>query len=100
MFEQNFRNSSKKYFLARTVSKLAHFTPFASINVPSKRELLIMSATFLPLSCSSIHKSSLVERLAILFNYSILSLIANYFEQWRPMAVTVGEARSPECAAP
>ena len=49
MFEQNFRNSYyKKYFLARTVSKLAQFTPFASINIPSKRELLIISATFLP----------------------------------------------------
>ena len=61
MFEQNFRNSSKKYFMARTVSKLAQFAPFACINLPSKRELLIMSAKFLPLSCASIHKSSLVR---------------------------------------
>ena len=58
MFEQNFRNSYKKYFLARTVSKLAQFTPFASINIPSNRELF--EGKFLPLSCASIHKSSSV----------------------------------------
>ena len=46
MFEQNFRNSYKKYFLARTISKLAQFTHFASINIPLKIELLIMSAKF------------------------------------------------------
>ena len=49
MFEQNFKNSDKKYFMARKISKLAQFTPFVSINIPSKRELLIMSAKFLPL---------------------------------------------------
>ena len=64
MFEQIFRNSYKKTFFARTVSKLAQFTPFASINIPSKRELLIISAKFLPLSCASIHKASLLESLA------------------------------------
>ena len=59
MFE--FRNSYKKYFFACIVSKLAQFTPFESINIPSKRELLIISATFLSLSCASMHKSSLVR---------------------------------------
>ena len=66
-FEQNFRNSYKKYFFTRTVSKLSQFTPFASINIPSKRELLIISAKVLPLSCASIHKSSLIDH--TLFNY-------------------------------
>ena len=43
------------------VSKLAQFTPFSSINIPSKWELLIISAKFLPLYCASIDKSSLVK---------------------------------------
>ena len=86
MFEQNFRNSYKKYFLARTISKLAQFAPFASINIPSKRELLLMSAKFLPLYCASMYKSSLVipspnnkimkmatELYMNIFNYSILN---------------------------
>ena len=42
------------------VSKFPKFTPFASINMSSKRELLIISENYLPLSCASIHKSSLV----------------------------------------
>ena len=42
-------------FFPRTISKLAQFVPFASINIPSKRELLIISTKFLPLSCASIH---------------------------------------------
>ena len=54
MFEQIFRNSYMKYFFERTISKLTQFTPFASINILSKRELLIISAEFLPLSCASI----------------------------------------------
>ena len=41
------------------MSKLAQFTPFSSINIPSKWELLIISAKFLPLYCASIYKSSL-----------------------------------------
>ena len=49
MFGQ-IRNSYKKSFFARTTSKLAKFTPFASIHIPSKRELLIISANFLPFS--------------------------------------------------
>ena len=54
MIEQIFRNSYKEYVFARTVSKLAQFTPFGSINIPSKRELLIISAKCLPLYCASI----------------------------------------------
>ena len=38
-----------------------HYQIIASINMPSKRELLIISAKFLPLSCASIYKSSLVR---------------------------------------
>ena len=60
MIEQIFRNSYMKYFFARTVSKLGQFTSFSSINFPSKWELLIISAKFLPLYCASIYKSSLV----------------------------------------
>ena len=45
---------SVKYFLARIISNLVQFTPFASTNIPSKRELLIMSAKFLALYCASI----------------------------------------------
>ena len=58
MIEQIFRNSYMKYFFARTVSKLAQFTLFASINIPLKWELLIISAKFLPLDCAYIYKSS------------------------------------------
>ena len=36
MIEQIFRNSYMKYFFERTVSKIAQFTPFSSINIPSK----------------------------------------------------------------
>ena len=54
MFEQIFRNSYMNLFFARTIPKPAQFTPFASINIPPKRELLIISAHFLPLSCASI----------------------------------------------
>ena len=61
MIEQIFRNSYIKYFFAHTVSKLAQFTPFSSINIPPKWELLIISAKFLPLYCASIYKSSLIE---------------------------------------
>ena len=79
MFEQNFRNSYKKYFLAHTVSKLAQFTAFASVNIPSKRELLIMSAKFLPFSCASIHKSSLVEpKCSIHLQFSYLQRSASF----------------------
>ena len=60
MIEQIFRNSYMKYFFARTVSKLAQFTPFSSINIPSKWELLIISAKFLPPYCASMYKSSLM----------------------------------------
>ena len=38
-----------KYFFARAVLKLAQFALFAGINIPSKGELLIISAKFLPL---------------------------------------------------
>ena len=48
-----------KYFFARTVSKLEQFAPFSSRNIPSKWELLIISAKNLPLYCASIYKSSL-----------------------------------------
>ena len=43
-----------KYLFARKISKLAQFTPFASTNIPSKRELLKISAEFLALYCTSI----------------------------------------------
>ena len=48
------KNNLVKYFVACTFSKLTQFTPFASINIPSKRELLIISAKFLALYCASI----------------------------------------------
>ena len=88
MFEQNFRNSHKKYFLARTVSKLAQFTPFASINIPSKRELLIMSAKFLPLSCASIYKSSLAQlcldhRYLYRDQFIKVRVLKPNFQEWR-----------------
>ena len=60
MIEQIFRNSYMKYFFARTVSKLAQFTPLSSINIPSKWEFLIISGKFLPLYCASIYKSYLL----------------------------------------
>ena len=41
-------------FFAHTISKLVRFTPLASANIPSKRQLLIMSANFLALYCASI----------------------------------------------
>ena len=68
MIEQIFRNSYMKYFFARTVSKRAQFTPFSSINIPSKWELLIISAKFLTLYCTSLCKSSLVGPAYILFS--------------------------------
>ena len=60
MIEQIFIKSYMKYFFAPTVSKLAQFTHFSSINIPSKSELLIIRAKFLPLYCASIYKSSLL----------------------------------------
>ena len=45
---------SVKYFFACTISKLAQFTPLASSNISSKRELLITSANFLALYYASI----------------------------------------------
>ena len=62
IIEQIFRNSYMKYFFAHTVSKLAQFAHFSSRNIPSKWELLIISAKILPLYCASIYKSSLVGR--------------------------------------
>ena len=72
MIEQIFRNSYKEYFFARTVSKLAQFTPFASINIPSKRELLIISAKCLPLYCASI--TSIYSLLAVAEDFFLLSV--------------------------
>ena len=83
MIEQIFRNSYKKYFFARTVSKLAQFTPFAFINIPSKRELLIISAKFLPLSCASIYKSSLVIRMHECFPSFACCGYSNYEIRYR-----------------
>ena len=59
------RNRFKKnwvnYFFARTISKLVEFTPSASTNIPSKRELWIMSANFLAIYCASIPRSSSID---------------------------------------
>ena len=44
-----------KYFFAHAISKLAQFTPFASVNIPSKRDLLIISAKILALYYASIY---------------------------------------------
>ena len=80
-----------KYFFARTISKLVQFTPFASINIPSKRELLI-SAKFLHLSCTSIHKSSLVKLYySLVYSHLTYALLA-WGRSGRPIAAKI------ECA--
>ena len=80
-----------KYFFARTISKLVQFTPFASINIPSKRELLI-SAKFLHLSCTSIHKSSFVKLYySLVYSHLTYALLASG-RSGRPIAAKI------ECA--
>ena len=43
-----------KYFFACTIPELVQFTPFASTSIPSKKELLILSAKLLAIYCASI----------------------------------------------